>query len=233
MNANAIIPATIIVNAAMEKGGIRLTLCGRDWTLLRPDDLESLWETLSDDEFNDDERLPYWVELWPASLALAQWLKRNQERIAGRTCLDLGCGLGFTALAGVWLGAKVLAMDYEAEALTFARKNAVANNLPDPLWVIMDWRSPAVVPKSCDFIWGGDVMYETRFVEPVFAFLAHALADNGLAWIAEPGRNAYEHFKRVLLSRGWRFRCVARERVEPLHTQDIPVSVNLWELSRG
>ena len=38
MNANAITPATIIVNAAMEKGGIRLKLCGRDWTLLRPDE---------------------------------------------------------------------------------------------------------------------------------------------------------------------------------------------------
>ena len=226
-------PATIVVNAAMETGSIRLTLCGRDWTLLRPADLESLWETITDDEFEEDERLPYWVELWPASLALALWLKNNQERIKGRTCLDLGCGLGFTALAGTWLGARVLAMDYEAEALAFARKNADINALPQPLWVIMDWRKPAVAPKSCDFIWGGDVMYENRFVEPVFSFLDHALADNGLVWIAEPGRNAYEHFKRALLSRGWKSRCVIRERVEPLHTQDIPVSVNLWELSRG
>lgn len=232
MKAHVKIPATIIVNAVMETGSIRLTHCGRNWTLLRPADLESLWEAISDEEFEEDERLPYWVELWPASLALALWLKNNQERIKGRVCLDLGCGLGFTALAGVWLGARVLAMDYEAEALTFARKNADINALPHPLWVIMDWRKPAVAPKSCDFIWGGDVMYENRFVEPVFAFLDHALADNGLVWIAEPGRNAYEHFKRALLSRGWNSRCVVRERVEPLHTQDIPVSVNLWELSR-
>ena len=232
MKPHAKTPATIVVNATMETGSIRLTLCGRDWTLLRPADLESLWEAITDDEFEEDERLPYWVELWPASLALALWLKNNQERIAGRICLDLGCGLGFTALAGTWLGARVLAMDYEAEALAFARKNADINALPHPLWAVMDWRKPAVAAKSCDFIWGGDVMYENRFVEPVFTFLDHALADNGLVWIAEPGRNAYERFKRALLSRGWNSRCVVRERVEPLHTQDIPVSVNLWELSR-
>lgn len=226
-------PATLIVNATMESGCIRLSLCDRVWTLLRPSDLESLWDAMADDDLDADERLPYWVELWPASLALGVWLQSNRDRIAGRKCLDLGCGLGFTAMIGSWLGAKVLAMDYEADALSFARKNADANNLPQPLWVLMDWRRPAVAPKSCDFIWGGDVMYENRFVEPVFTFLEHALADNGCVWIAEPGRSTYEHFKRALLTRGWRSRCVVRERVEPLHTQDIPVSVNLWELSRA
>ena len=225
-------PAPIIVNAALETGRIRLTICGRDWTLLRPTDLESLWEAISDDAFGADERLPYWVELWPASLALALWLQKNQARIRGRTCLDLGCGLGLTALIGTWLGAGVLAMDYEADALTFARKNADLNGVPQPLWVIMDWRAPAVVSKSCDFIWAGDIMYENRFVEPVFAFLDHALADDGLVWIAEPGRGTYEGFKRALLSRGWRSRCIARERVESLHVQKLPVTANLWELSR-
>ena len=225
-------PATIVVNAAMESGIIRLTFCDRDWTLLRPADLESRWETISSDEFNEDERLPYWVELWPASLTLALWLRNNRERIADRVCLDLGCGLGFTALVGTWLGAKVLAIDYEAEALVFAQKNAGINALPHPCWLLMDWRKPAIAPKCCDFIWGGDVMYEKRFAEPVFAFLDHALADKGLAWIAEPGRNAYEHFKHTLFSRNWRYSCVTRERVEALHTQNIPVSINLWELSR-
>ena len=224
---------SINANAVMQTGSIRLTLCGRNWTLLRPTDLETLWESIDDEEFGADERLPYWVELWPASLALAVWLNRNRSRIAGRRCLDLGCGLGFTALFGVWLGARVLAMDYEAEALAFARKNAAANALPDPLWTLMDWRRPAVTPKSCDFIWGGDVMYEKRFVDPVMAFLDHALADGGVAWMAEPGREAYDDFKRALLSRGWRSSRIAQERVTPLHVQNTPVTVNLWELTRG
>ncbi|MDR2489167.1 MAG: methyltransferase [Desulfovibrio sp.] len=225
-------PAVIAVNAIMETGRIRFTLCGRDWVLLRPACLEVLWETLDDGEFGDDERLPYWVELWPSSLALAVWLKRNQNRIIGRNCLELGCGLGFTSLIGAYLGAKVLAMDYNADALSFARQNAEANALPHPLWVLMDWRKPAVAPKSCDFIWGGDIIYEDRFVEPIFAFLDYTLADNGRAWIAEPGRITFERFKTTLLAEGWRFRRMAGEYVDALYAQKIPVSVNLWELSR-
>lgn len=224
--------APISAKAVTKPGSIHLSLCGREWTLLRPTDLETLWESLSDEEFAEDERIPYWVELWPSSLALALWLQRNQQKIAGKRCLDLGCGLGFTALVGAWLGAKVLAMDYEADALSFARKNAEANALPQPLWTIMDWRQPAVAARSCEFIWAGDIMYENRFVEPVFSFLDHALADNGLVWIAEPGRSAYDHFKRALLSRGWRYVRVAQEYVEPLHEQNVPTTAKLWELAR-
>lgn len=225
-------PPRIDARAASEPGRIRLHLCGRDWVLHRPSDLETLWEAMTDDIFAADERLPYWVELWPSSLALAIWLQRNQNDIRGKLCLDLGCGLGFTAMVGSWLGARVLGMDYEVEALFHARKNAAANAVPQPEWVTMDWRTPALLPQSCEYIWGGDVMYENRFVEPVFAFLDHALSPGGKAWMAEPGRGAYEHFQRALLRRGWRSRRVADEKVESLHVQEVPVSVKLWELTR-
>jgi len=223
----------IAAHAVLEPGKIALNLCGREWTLLRPANLESLWASITDEAFTTDERLPYWVELWPASLALAMWLQGNKERIANRICLDLGCGLGFTALVASLAGARVIGMDYEPAALAYARRNAARNAVPGPLWAVMDWRKPAVAPKSCAYIWGGDVMYENRFVTPVFDFIAHALAENGVAWMAEPGRNTYELFKNTLVSRGWKSRCIAANTVDALHVQPSPVSVRLWELSRG
>lgn len=222
----------IDARAVCTPGRIDIHLCGRPWTLARPSDLESLWEAVTDDAFADDERLPYWVELWPSSLALALWLVASRERIAGRPCLDLGCGLGLTAMVGSWLGARVIGMDYEPEALTYARSNAVGNAVPQPLWVAMDWRSPALAPGSLERVWGGDIMYENRFVQPVFSFLEYALARDGVTWIAEPGRGAYEQFMRALSQRGWRSRCVADHKVVSLHRQKVPVSVKLWELSR-
>jgi predicted nicotinamide N-methyase len=229
----------INARAALEPGSIRLELCGRKWAFRRPNDLESLWEAVGDDEFASDERLPYWVEIWPASLALAVWLQEHKERIAGKVCLDLGCGLGFTALVGAWFGARVFGMDYELAALSHAAANAALNGLAapggsriPPAWAAMDWRKPALRARSCDIIWGGDVMYEKRFVAPVFACIDHALAKDGVVWIAEPGRVAYEDFERTLLTSGWRSRCVARKKVEPLYKEQIPVSVALWELSR-
>jgi predicted nicotinamide N-methyase len=228
----------IAAHAVLEPGKITLTLCGREWTLLRPADLESLWTDIANkaatpETFTTDERLPYWVELWPSSLALAVWLDNNRERIAGNICLDLGCGLGFTALVGSRAGGKVVGMDYEPEALAYARKNASLSAVPSPLWAVMDWRRPAVAPKSCARIWGGDVMYENRFVAPVFDFLAYALAEDGVAWMAEPGRGAYDLFRSALAGRGWKSRCIAENSVDALHVQPSPVSVRLWELSRG
>lgn len=225
-------PARIDARAVSEPGRIDLDLCGRSWTLARPCDLESLWEAVADDAFDADERLPYWVELWPSSLALALWLAANRGRIAGHACLDLGCGLGFTAMVASWLGARVIGMDYEVQALEYARANAAANAVPQPTWVAMDWRRPALAPGGLEFVWGGDIMYENRFVEPVFTFLEYALAREGIAWIAEPGRGAYDRFMGTVLRRGWRSRRVADHKVAALHAQEVPVSVTLWELSR-
>lgn len=213
---------------------ISVRACGRSWELARAADLEQLWDAMADDPRNfEDERLPYWTELWPSSVALAEWLALRREEIAGRACLDLGCGLGLTALVGQWLGARVTAVDYEEAALGFARRNAQLNQVPQPLWTLMDWRRPAVRAESMARIWGGDIMYETRFVAPVLRFLKHALAPGGAAWVAEPGRAVYEAFLHALQSGGWQGRRVHAARVEPLYAQPVPVTVQVWEIRRG
>lgn len=209
---------------------LRLSVCGRDWELERAADLESLWEGMAD--FNDDERLPYWTEIWPSSLILCEWLRENQPRIAARPCLDLGCGIGLTALVGQWLGAQVLGMDYEPDALAFARKNALRNNVPVPGFVAMDWRKPAIRPRSMSMIWGGDIMYESRFAVPVLDFLDYALAPGGVAWFAEPCRAVYDAFRSSVANRKWGCRCVRETSVAALYPQERPVPVRIWELSR-
>lgn len=209
--------------------------CGHDWIIERTGDLDSLWEAMGEEDFGEDERIPYWVELWPSSLLLASWLGEQRERIHGHRCLDLGCGLGLTALVGTSLGARVTAMDYEPEALRWAgrntRINADALNGHEPLWTVMDWRNPAVVPESLAFIWGGDVMYERRFIDPVSNFLDHALAPGGTAWIAEPNRCTYPEFREHALSRGWRCEKIRTTPTTPLGGGR-PVTVNLWELRK-
>lgn len=213
---------------------IQVKACDRVWQLERAADLESLWETMTEvpqlSDFEDDERLPYWTELWPSSVALAQWLHLQRAGIAGRVCLDLGCGLGLTAMVGQWLGAKVVAMDYEEDALRFARKNAALNAVTQPLWTVMDWRRPAVARGSIARVWGGDIMYETRFVKPVLDFLEYALAPDGRAWVAEPCRSVYEAFRAGFLNRGWSGKRVHSEVVDPLYAQPATVTVHVWEL---
>lgn len=213
---------------------VSVRAAGRDWTLYREADFDSLWNSmasgLSDDE---EDHIPYWTELWPSSIALANWLTQKAGEIAGQRCIDLGCGLGLTALAASSLGARVTAIDYEEPALHFARKNAEANGVSQPLWTVMDWRRPAVPAGGAHRIWGGDIMYERRFVGPVLNFLAHALAPDGRVWIAEPGRRVYDAFLSGLSAGGWTGKKVYTEAVEALYAQSVPVTVAVWELRRA
>lgn len=118
----------------LEENTLKFSYIGREWNILRAD-MEKLWEkmvqdsSISGQSIDDrDERLPYWAELWPSSLALAEWLKLNQENIYKSISMDLGCGLGFTALCGASLGAFVIGADYESDAIALAKENALANN---------------------------------------------------------------------------------------------------------
>ncbi len=212
---------------------LTVTAAGRTWRLRRASDFDSLWESMTAEGRADaDEHIPYWTELWPASLALADWIAAKKALLAGRRCLDMGCGLGLTALAAASVGAKVLAMDYEEEALRFARENARLNGVPEPAWAVMDWRRPAVAPASLDFVWGGDIMYERRFADPVLRFCGHVLRPGGLFWVAEPGRQIYEAFLAALPGRGWRGRRVYRAMVPAIYAQVCAADVTIWELTR-
>lgn len=217
---------------------LRFAACGRDW-LLRRASLEALWEHMDDEsgslwkDWQEDERLPYWAELWPSSLALAAWLAGHTRDIAGKRCLDMGCGLGFTALAGRWLGAEVIGMDYDAEALRYARANAELNDIDGVDWRRMDWREPTLPAGSVDVIWAGDIVYERRFADPVAAFMAHALTPEGRAWIAEPGRAVFASLPEALPRHGLSCRKLCTRPTWPLTRQEVPVPVSIWEITWG
>ena len=206
---------------------INVRAAGRTWLLDRPADLESLWKSMDEDDPKAEEHIPYWVELWPATLALCGWLARQELR--GRRCLDLGCGLGLSALQASSLGAQVVGMDFERDALRFAAKNARINSVSSPLWVCMDWNRPGFKPGSFDRIWGGDVFYEQRFFDPLEKLLLHCLAPGGRVWFGDPERSVSSTVWARFIRRGWLVKNQGRE-VVPF--DQARMTVNVWELSR-
>lgn len=215
---------------AAERETIEVKTAGRVWKIERTADLETLWDSIGEDEFGDDERLPYWAELWPASVLLGEWLYRNTEMIRGKRCLDLGCGLGLTAIIGQSLGADVVAFDYEYEPLVFARDNAVINSASQPLWLQMDWRFPALAGQSFDFIWGGDILYEKRFFDPLEKLFRQVLKPGGKIWMGEPVREVSGPVWDRLESMGWKTCLPLTEKAACCHTE---MTVNIREVVPG
>lgn len=210
---------------------INISAFGRDWQLRQAANLEELWEAMGEDGF-EDERIPYWAELWPASLVLARWLCDVQARIQGRVCIEPGCGLGFTAMIGKWLGADVLACDYELPALENARDNISLNGIGQPAWLAMDWRAPAFAGKCAACIWAADVIYEKRSVLPILDFLESCLEPGGCVWLAEPGRAVFRHFLELGEARGWQTEKVMIQKVRSWYPQEAGITVNIWEAAR-
>ncbi|HDQ41756.1 MAG TPA: class I SAM-dependent methyltransferase [Desulfonatronum sp.] len=201
----------------------------RQWKVHRPGNLEELWEKLGKDDFGPDERIPYWVDLWPSSNALVEWLELNQGQLKGAVCLDVGCGLGLSACVASSRGARVIGLDYMAEALRFAGINARANAVASPLWVQMDWRFPAIKAQSFDLIWGADIFYESRFAKPLIALFNRALAPGGRIWLAEPKRSVSSLAWDMLRAHGWTLRPAMRQAVQ---TEGYYVDITIWEAEK-
>ncbi len=212
---------------------------GRTWLLNRTGDLEIIWENMSREEFGEDERMPYWAELWPSSLVLGAWLGQVGDEIAGRVCLDVGCGLGLTAMLGAFMGARVWAFDYETVAVQTTLANARRNNIAGVAGLTADWRFPAFKAGGISRAWAGDIMYERRFVRPVAEFLKHCMAPGGVVWLAEPCRTSYREFLAILREAGWGVGLAHEDKAgfvdehgRPL--PGVPLStVQIWELRKA
>lgn len=169
----------------------QVALPGLAVELLHP---RSADELISEEEFVTDERLPYWADLWPSSIVLATRLL--EERGQERTLLELGCGLGLVTIAAMRSGFDVLATDYYEDALRFTRANAWRVLGREPRTRLVDWRAVPEDLGTARRVVAADVLYERRYGLLVASVIAQALAEDGEALIADPGRVAAPEFLR-------------------------------------
>jgi predicted nicotinamide N-methyase len=165
-------------------------IAGHEVLVLRPREPESL---LSEAAFEHDEFLPYWAELWPSALALARAV--GARALHGARVVELGCGLALPSIVAARSGGRVLATDWAADAIAFARRNARHNGVAFDT-AVESWTDPQRVTAEApwDLVIGSDLLYEARNVEPLLALLPQLVGERGEAWIADPGRAPAERF---------------------------------------
>lgn len=174
-----------------------LMLSNRRVEIIGPADQDGLLDSPDvQARFESDEYLPYWGQLWPAAVMLADHVLAG-ERGRNRPALEIGCGLGLVAIAARIAGWNVLATDYDQDALEFTRQNARLNGLTPLPTRLLDWRRPGVLDRF-DRIFASDVLYETRNHQPVAALIEQLLARDGLALVSDPNRQTARGFDRAL-----------------------------------
>jgi predicted nicotinamide N-methyase len=175
-------------------------------SLLRPHDVESL---LDDEAFAEAEFIPYWAELWPSGVALAEHVATLD--LAGRRVVELGCGLGLPSLAASLGGADVVATDWSEDANVLLEQNA-ARNGTRLRTLRVAWGDPGLLLSLTpfDLVLAADVLYEARNVEPLLALLGRLAAP---ALVADPGRRHADAFLAGAASGGWKIVTLCHERL--------------------
>ncbi|HKU59139.1 MAG TPA: class I SAM-dependent methyltransferase [Gaiellaceae bacterium] len=154
--------------------------------LLRPEAPDAL---ISEEEFEHDEFLPYWAELWPAARALVEALPDVRDL----RVVELGCGLGVPSLVAASRGADVTAVDWAEDAIALLRDNAKRNGLTLRA-ERRDWREPW--DERFDLVIAADVLYEHRNVEPVLNRLRELAPAALLALAGRPYEDAFLRLAR-------------------------------------
>jgi predicted nicotinamide N-methyase len=162
-----------------------ITVGAHTWHLDLPHSAEDL---INEVDFARDERLPYWADLWPSAIVLADEVAALDG--AGRRAIEFGAGLGLPSLAAAKAGFDVTLTDYYDDALLFARRNAARNLGHDVPAVMIDWRALPSSLGHFDLVLAADVLYERPYAPLVARAVVGALQPTGIALIADPGRVA-------------------------------------------
>ncbi len=141
---------------------------------------------LVQESLHKGEAGPYWAYLWPSARALAPLIGAIPD-LEGRRVIDLGCGIGALGLAAASRGAKAVLADVKPEALELAAENARKNGL-EVETRCFDWTAPPEDLGTFEAIFAADVLYEDGMLGAVLRFSRRHLAQDGLAWIADPMR---------------------------------------------
>jgi ETFB lysine methyltransferase len=200
------------------------TVGDRTFSILKPANADDL---IREEDFVKDERLPYWADVWPSSLVLAEKLLSLDG--TDRTALELGCGVGLSTLAATSAGFDVLATDYYEDALDVTRANVFRNLGTMARTRLVDWRHLPNDLGTFDLVFASDVLYEKEYAELLPIILDRVLAQTGIALIADPGRVAAPIFVDACGVNGL---SVIEKETRPFEAGEIKQRIDIYAVGR-
>ena len=175
---------TVLPDASLESielpetGGLSLYLINKNYSL------DALDVSTAERVMNNPL---YWMFCWASGKAMAQYICRHPETVAGKTVLDVGSGSGVVAIAAAMAGAKkVIASDLDPVSLNAVEANAHLNAVSIEL--VGDYNE---YQGDFDLITIADVLYDRDNIPLLEALIKRApkliLADSRVKNFSYPG----------------------------------------------
>jgi Predicted methyltransferase len=177
---------------------VEIMIGGTQINLIKVSNIDDLLERA-----NDPDEIPFWAELWPSSIGLAQHISENRTRFGGKSILELGSGVGLSGISAKLAGGEVIQSDFSSEALRFTQVNCIRNHVPADRLLLADWRNFPAAIGNFEWIIGADILYEKNLHNDLLKIFSQSLKAGGSILLADPGRNyAKDFIGRSILS-GW------------------------------
>lgn len=176
---------------------------------------------------DDTPEPPYWALVWTGAHSLARYVE-DHVACAGRSVLDLGCGLGLTGIVASLKGGRVTFADHEPQALAFARANAELNGCCGYRTQQLDF-SHDTLAQRFSLILGAEIVYDRSLFSVLIDFVLRHLTPDGSALLADAHRTNTDEFYRQLDARGLAWtRTAVQERED-----NLPLTVHLVTVRQG
>ncbi|MCL6590276.1 MAG: methyltransferase [Firmicutes bacterium] len=156
------------------------------------------------DQVTDENEIPFWAELWPSSIGLAQFILQRPSLFEGKRVLELGAGVGLAGIAAKLCGAFVTQSDFIEAAFDFIRVNCLRNQAPVGELLLADWRRFPAISAKYDYLIGADILYEKTLHQDLRRICSRTLKPGGSIWLADPGRDYGKQFIWMMEADGFR-----------------------------
>jgi predicted nicotinamide N-methyase len=151
--------------------------------ILQLRDFEKYIEEFVEAKEGSAMELPFWAKVWESTFVLSYFLGK-QPVVLGRRMLELGAGVGVVGIYAALCGHHVTITDNNADALLFARANALLNGCPQVEVRKLDWRHTDL-PHQYEVIFGSEIIYDRHSYGALVEFLRTTLTPTGVIFLSK------------------------------------------------
>ena len=141
---------------------------------------------------------PYWSKVWPAAVALSEFILRHPQYTQSKKVLELAAGLGLPSIVAAFNASAVISSDYLPEPVDCIRRSALHNGLKNLTASLLNWH---LLPEDlqADVVLLSDINYDPGAFEVQHQVVNHFLQKGATLLLSTPQRLMAKEFIAPLL----------------------------------
>ncbi|OQP38891.1 hypothetical protein A4H97_19500 [Niastella yeongjuensis] len=141
---------------------------------------------------------PHWTKLWPAALAMADFIHQHPELVRHKNVLELAAGLGLPGFIAARYANTVCVSDYLQESVAVMTRSAQHLQLSNVTSQLLDW---SYLPAGLitDVLLLSDINYDPEQFDQLYEILLRFIRQGTAILLSTPQRLMAKPFIEKLL----------------------------------